>query len=180
MSETQKQMLDNIVLVGFMGTGKTSVGKVLSKKLKRALVDVDTFIEKKQKMTIREIFERRGELFFRELEKKAVAEIAKSKKHVITTGGGAVVDPANVDALKASGVLVALTATPETIYARVRFSRTRPLLSENEDPLGQIKRLLSSREPYYAKSDLFVPTDGMKPSAVADQIVALLKKHYDL
>src|SRR3989338_3633633 len=132
--------MKNIVLIGFMGTGKTSVGKILASKLGRPVADVDQRIEERQKRKIREIFESEGEARFRAFEKEAVAEIASGEGVVITTGGGVVLDPANIAALKKNGILVALSATPETIHRRVKNARHRPLLLKT-DVFGEIKRL---------------------------------------
>jgi len=118
----------NIVLVGFMGTGKTSVGKILAEKLKRPVIDVDRRIEKSRRQTIGEIFEKHGEPYFRELEKSVILQVSREKGTVITTGGGAVLDPQNLAALKAGGWVVALFAKPETVFQRVGRSKQRPLL----------------------------------------------------
>src|SRR5689334_7004430 len=138
----------NLVLIGFMGTGKSSVGKVLGRKLSRPVIDVDQTIETREKKKIAEIFEAQGEAGFRRLEKEAVRDAASRDGVVITTGGGAVLDPENVRALKANGWIVSLTATPETIYRRVKDSRHRPLL-KSADVLGEIARLLEARKGLY-------------------------------
>ena len=164
----------NIVLIGFMGTGKSSAGKALAKKTGRALVDIDQRVEEKEKRRIADIFEKDGEAAFRRLEKEAIREAVKGSGLVITTGGGAVLDPENLSALKAGGVVVALEATPETIFQRVKDSRHRPLLKSN-DVLGEIRRLLESRRPYYRKADVVVSTDGKTALQVADEIAAKLE-----
>ncbi len=164
----------NVVLVGFMGTGKTSVGKALSKVLHRPVIDVDNLIEKKEGIKIREIFEKKGEAHFRVLEQKAIAEIADKKAVIITTGGGAMMEPANVSCLKKNGLLLELTAGPETILRRVGSSRKRPLLNTAE-PLEQIKKLLESRKSYYVQADYHIQTDGKTPKKVAGEILEILK-----
>lgn len=165
----------NIVLVGFMGSGKSSVGKILGKLLKRPVVDIDRRIEEREKRKISEIFEKDGEAFFRSLEKEAIRETAAQEGRVITTGGGAVLDPENVSALKEKGCLVALSAEPETILRRVRNSRRRPLL-KGDDLLSEIRRLLEIRKPYYELADFHFATDGKSALAVARQIVETLEK----
>ncbi len=163
----------NIVLVGFMGTGKTSVGKALAKKLKRCLVDVDRRIEEKEKRMIREIFEKEGEPYFRKLEAEVIREVCRQRGVVITTGGGAVLDPANVAALRESGILVCLSARPETIFKRVKNSEKRPLLPTG-DKLAQIKKLLDAREPFYEMADHRIQTDEQSPEETAACIIGFL------
>lgn len=157
-----------------MGTGKSSVGRALGKKLKRPVIDVDENIELSEKTSIREIFEKYGEAHFRLLEKKAIEEVSSRSGAVITTGGGAVLDAGNVRALKKNGILVALSASPETIFARVKNSGQRPLLDQG-DPLAEIRRLLSLREPHYRLADVFIDTDGKRPAKVAEEIIGILK-----
>lgn len=163
----------NIVLVGFMGTGKSSVGKVLAQKLCRPLIDVDSYIEEKEKRKIREIFKKDGEAVFRAMEKEAIRLLSFPGGSVMTTGGGAVLDAENRRVLKGSGIVVALLAKPETIFERVKNSRNRPLLA-GEDMLGEIKTLLEQRRPFYQEADLFFETDGKTPTQVAEMISAAL------
>ncbi len=164
----------NIVLVGFMGTGKTSIGKALGKRLKRPVIDVDRWVEDDQKRKISDIFERNGEPFFRALEKAAIREISKKEGIVITTGGGAVIDPENMELLKTNGWIVALLAAPETIFSRVRNSRHRPLLN-TENMLEKIKKMLSERLPLYRQADFEFETDLLSSSEVAALIVRALE-----
>lgn len=165
----------NISLVGFMGTGKTSVGKSLGRKLSRRVVDIDDLIEKEQKKKISEIFAERGEAYFRVLEKEKIHEICKQKKLIITTGGGAVLDSENAQTLASNGWVIALSASPETIYQRVRHAFHRPLLKV-ADPLSEIIKLLAQRKPFYQKSDFLIETDGKTPAQIADKIVVILEK----
>ncbi len=165
----------NISLIGFMGTGKSSIGKALGRKSGRAVVDIDLWIEAAQKRKIREIFEKDGEARFRELENQAIDQVAKSQKGVvITTGGGAVLDPANLRALKESGWVVSLSASPETIFERVKDSRHRPLL-KGGDLRSEIHRLLEIRKPFYATADFEFKTDGLTPDQVAQVILEALE-----
>ena len=166
--------MKNIVLTGFMGTGKTSIGKALAKKLSRPVLDVDHLVEEKERRKISEIFEKEGEARFRELEKEAIREVSQRQGVVITTGGGAVIDPDNVEALKKNGWIVALEAKPETIFERVKNSRHRPLL-EGRDMMDEIKRLLALREPFYRRSDFSFQTDGKTSIEVAEVILKTLK-----
>lgn len=164
----------NIVLVGFMGTGKSSVGKILAKKLGRRFVDVDAWIEDSERTKIRDIFESRGEAAFRVLEKAAIAHFSAEEGLVLTTGGGAVLDPDNLAALRTNGVIVALMATPETVYQRVRHSRHRPLLN-GEDMFSEIRRLMEIRRPHYEGADLRFDTDGCTAAQVAVMIAGALE-----
>ena len=165
----------NIVLIGFMGTGKSTVGKILAKKMNRKLEDVDHRIEEKEKRRIAEIFEKQGEPYFRKLEKEMVREVAAASNLVITTGGGAVVDEENFSALRQNGIVVALVANAETIYNRVKDARHRPLLKTG-DMLGEIRRLLEVRKPCYDCADMKFLTDGKTAAQVAEEIQAALEK----
>ena len=172
-------MAKNIALIGFMGTGKSSVGKELAKKLGREHVDIDALIEKVQKKKVAEIFEGPGEAAFRRLEKETILSVSRREGLVITTGGGAVLDPQNLAALREKGVVICLAASPETIFKRVKHSPHRPLLL-GEDRLGQIRRLLETRRPFYSQSDGLFETDGLTPSQVAVSILEFLKeKHWE-
>ena len=167
-------MTKNIVLLGFMGTGKSSVGKILGKKLGRPVADVDEAIEAGEKRKIHEIFEKNGEARFRALEKEAIRELSGRNGAVITTGGGAVLDLENIEALRRNGILITLLASPETIHHRVKDSRRRPLLS-GTDLKTKIRELWVAREPLYRQADHFFETDGKRPAEVADEIVAALR-----
>ena len=142
-----------------MGTGKTSVGKVLSKKLGRPLVDIDQHIEQSHKRKIADIFEKEGELYFRSLEKDAIRWAAQQEGLVITTGGGAVLDAENRENLKRDSHVVALLAKPETVFKRVKNSRKRPLLNK-PDMLAEIKKLMIARQPYYQEAHFCFESDG--------------------
>ncbi len=166
----------NIVLIGFMGTGKSTVGKILARSIGYRQIDIDQFIEEKEKRKIADIFEKDGEAVFRKLEKEMILWASQEKSSVITTGGGAVLDPENTQALAANGHIVALTASPDTIYQRVRRSGHRPLL-KTQDMLGEIRNLLQVRKPYYEKADVSFVTDRLKPMDTARQIEEWLKTH---
>ncbi len=166
----------NISLVGFMGTGKSSIGKALGRKAGRSVVDIDLWIEAAQKRKIPEIFKKDGEARFRELEKEAIRQVALSQSGiVITTGGGAVLDPENLEILKRTGWVVALSASPQTIYERVKDSRHRPLL-KGGDAYSEICKLLEARKPFYAKADREFITDGLPPDQVAQTILESLER----
>ena len=167
--------MKNIVLVGFMGTGKTEVGKILSKKLGYALIDADTEIEKKQNMTITEIFRQQGEPAFRDIESEIIKKLAGMKKTVISTGGGAVLRPENISNLKSNGVVVCLSATPETVLQRTSVNNDRPLL-QTENPLQKINELLEYRRPYYEKADIMIDTENKNPLEIAEEIIRKINK----
>ena len=168
--------MKNIVLIGFMGTGKSSVGRILARRMKREFVDLDRYLEQREKRKIREIFEKEGEPYFRAIEKEAVNYWSRKENLVITTGGGAMLDPENRSALKQNGYLVALLATPETLYQRLKNSKNRPLLSHHEDLRGEIAKLLEKRKPCYEKSDFYFQTDGKNASEVARLVLNVLGK----
>src|ERR1051325_11166969 len=147
--------LHNVALIGFMGTGKSSVGRLVADGLHFTFLDTDRVIEARAGKTIREIFEQEGEPAFRELERRIVEELARRNKTVISTGGGLPANEANLASLKTHALVVCLWASRETIFERVRGQNHRPLLND-PDPLGQIRRLLTEREPYYRQADVLV------------------------
>ena len=120
--------MPNIVLVGFMGTGKTSVGQKLAQRLERPMIDTDDIIGEDSGMDIPDIFARYGEAYFRDLESAAVRKAANLENHVISTGGGVVLRESNLEMLKRNGVVFCLTATTEEIWRRVGRGTHRPLL----------------------------------------------------
>ena len=156
--------MKNIVLVGFMGTGKTVVGRRLSKLLEREFLESDDMIEKKEGVSIKEIFEKKGEPYFRKLEKDVVREASKKKGVIISLGGGAVIDSENLANLKKNGVLICLQASPEVILKRTKNLKTRPLLNV-PDP---------KRAPYYKKVDHSINTDDLSVEEVAESIKTCL------
>ena len=161
--------MKNIVLTGFMGTGKTAVGKELSIRLDLKLIDVDTEIEISRKMSIAEIFKKLGEQRFREIETEMIKKISQNRNVIISTGGGAVLKHENMDILKAHGIVVCLMASPETILKRTEGNDARPLL-QGKDPLGTIKDLLNFRKPYYENADIVVDTEDKTPLQIAEEI----------
>jgi len=159
-----------IVLTGFMGTGKTEVGSRLAIRLGRAFIDTDELVERRAGKTIARIFADSGEAAFRAFEREAIAEAAERTGAVIAVGGGAVLDPTNVERLRAAGVLVCLTARPETILQRVGDVARRPLLA-GEDPRASIDRLLAERRAAYeAAADLTVDTSDRSVDEVVVEI----------
>ena len=165
--------MNNIILVGFMGTGKSVVGKKLATKLNRDFVELDDMIETREKMPIKDIFEKKGEPYFRLVEKEVVKEAARRKNIVISAGGGAIVDVENFKNLKNSGTIICLKASPETILKRTAGLKTRPLLNV-QYPKKQIEELLKKREPYYNKANFSIETDDISTEQVVEEILKLL------
>jgi shikimate kinase len=164
----------NIVLTGFMGTGKTAVGRELSRLLSMQFIDVDAEIEAGQKMTITEIFQRFGEKYFRDLETETIRKVAAGKNLIISTGGGAVLREENMEALRENGIVFCLDACPETILERTNKSEDRPLLRA-EGPLAKIKELLDFRRPFYRKAGTFIDSEGKTPLQIAEEIAETVR-----
>ena len=166
-----------IVLTGFMGTGKTVVGRRLAAHLGRELVDTDVLIERAAGRTVREIFAADGEARFRELERAAVREACAAGDVVVSTGGGTLVDERNFAALQDGGLLVCLTATPRAIARRVRGSiAERPMLSGHPSLTGRIRELLDARAPVYGRVPLQIDTSSRSIDEVVDDIASHLKR----
>ena len=161
----------NIILTGFMGTGKTAVGKRLAKRLGWKFVDLDQLIEQSAGMPIARIFAERSEPVFRRLERRCIARVVHGDHQVVATGGGAMVDPQNRGRLRASGLVVCLTARPQAILARVgRRISARPLLAGTSNPIGRIRVLLNQRAQAYAQADLTLDTSELSVDQVADRL----------
>ncbi len=166
--------MGNIVLTGFMGAGKTSVGKRLKEITGIEMVDTDDMIEEDASMPISEIFEKFGEPYFRELEKKAVAKASALENRIIVTGGGAVLKEENIKNLRKNGKIVYLHAPPEVLYKQVKDETQRPLL-QVDVLLKKIRELLEYRAPFYANNDFVIDTSNMSVDEVAEEVVKLIK-----
>lgn len=164
--------MKNIILVGFMGSGKTTIAMRLSHLLKMQYVSTDDMIEKKEKATINEIFTRKGEEYFRDIESKVVADACSMENAVIDMGGGAVLRDENWEAMKASGTVICLEADPVTIMARTKKYKHRPLLNV-DDPKQKIKNLLAKRAPFYARAGHCIDTGKFTVKQVVDKIVEI-------
>ncbi len=162
--------MKNIVLTGFMGAGKTAVGRELSHLLGWKIVDVDDEIVKAQKMTINEIFGKFGEKVFRDIETEMIRKVAENRNVIISTGGGAVLRQENMDILREEGIIVCLWASPETILRRTSRDNERPLL-QVDDPFGKIRELLEQRRPFYEKADIMIDTEKKTPLNIAEEIL---------
>lgn len=164
----------NLVLIGYRGTGKSSVGKVLATRLNRPLVSTDAEIVARAKLTIPEIVERYGWEHFRDLESEVCRELAGRDGLIIDTGGGAVLRPQNAEVLKRNGTLVWLTARVDTIAARIGGDTQRPSLTGTKSFIDEIEDVLRERTPkYQAAADQIVPTDAQS----IEQIVATILGH---
>lgn len=164
----------SIVLIGFMGSGKTVVGQEIARRLGRPFVDTDAMVEDAAGMRVAEIFARFGEARFRALERDAIASVSMSgtvRDAVVATGGGAMLDPENRRRLKAIGPIVWLDADVESIVARVGGDTSRPLL-RGADVAARVRALLEERESAYATADHRVDTSRRSVTAVADAVLA--------
>ncbi len=174
-------MKTSIALIGFMGTGKTAVGKALAEKLGKEFFELDPLIEKKAGKTIPAIFKEDGEIAFREFEIEAIKEVSKERNAVIACGGGVVLNKINIDRLKREAVIVYLTASPRVILKRTsRDAEERPLLAV-ANPVLTIKELLRFRRPFYERAaDTTVNTSRLDIDSVVTQIIAKIKEYEDL
>ena len=161
--------IQNVALIGFMGTGKTSTGHQLAMLLDYGFVDTDSLIEEQAGKTVTQIFAQFGEPAFRDLETRVGRMLAARQKLVIATGGGFVLNPIHLDELKCHALVICLWASPETIYERVRNQSHRPLLQE-KDPLGTIRSLMAQRESAYRKADVLINTEQRSIRELAQQI----------
>jgi shikimate kinase len=163
----------NIVLAGLMGSGKTTVGRLVADRLGRPLFDTDAEVEREAGRTIPEIFTEQGERGFRDLESEAVRAVSALRGRVVAVGGGAVLRPANVTHLRSTGDIVILDAPPEVLASRVGAGGDRPLLADADDRVERLARLRSEREAAYrAAASGVIDTAGKTPEAVAEDVLA--------
>jgi shikimate kinase len=171
----QKQVApQNIILCGFMGTGKTTIGQVIAATLGWQFADTDHVIETRQGKTISQIFWQDGESTFRQLETALCLEISAWRQTVIATGGGIVLKPENREALTKAGLVVCLDASPELIAERLAGATDRPLLA-GDDPIKRIRDLMAARFIAYKALHNHVDTAGQTPQQLADEIIAIWK-----
>lgn len=164
-------MAKNIVLIGFMGTGKSSIGYRIAQRLKREFIDTDREIERVTGMTISNLFKLHGEIRFRSEEQLLAQKLGQRSDLVIATGGGIILNEDNIKALQQNGILICLDAAPEDIFARVsRKKGIRPLL-RNDFSLEGIKKLLQAREALYNCAEYRVDTSGRDINAVVGEII---------
>lgn len=167
-------MGNNIFLIGFMGTGKSTIAKIIKEETGRALVEMDERLEAEAGMTINEIFEKYGEPHFRDLETELIRTIGNEGNTVVSCGGGVPMREVNVEAMRKSGTIVYLETTPETIFERVRYSTNRPLLNGNMN-VEYITKLMNERRPKYeAAADVTVSTEGKTKHQICKEILGKL------
>lgn len=172
-----KQRGTRIILTGFMGTGKTVIGRLVAAQLGWPFVDTDLEIEKQSGLRIAEIFAEEGEAAFRDLEKRVLQQVLQRDQVVIATGGGAIVDADNRTRMKRDSWLVCLNAPPEHIYQRLRETGDRPLLKVR-DPLTEIRRLLAERRPFYEEAHDVIETAHKEESEIAQEILRRFRARY--
>ncbi|MDE2778109.1 MAG: shikimate kinase [Chloroflexota bacterium] len=168
----------NIILVGFMASGKSHVGQILSQRTGMPLVDADSVIVERAGKSIEQIFADDGEAAFRSLERQVIAELFGQSGQIISAGGGAFVDPDNRREMLEGGTVFCLQARPETIYHRLKADdesgqAVRPLLA-GPDPLGRIRELLAQRAQAYGQAHHCIDTDELTPEDVAERVRAVL------
>ena len=163
--------MSNIYLVGFMGTGKTAVGRERARKLKWRFLDLDDLIELREGRRICDIFANDGERYFRRIERAVLKDAAAQKKFVVACGGGVVINPENIRIMKEAGVIIGLSASLNTILKRTRKAAHRPLLNV-EDPRKKIEHLLKLRAPYYTQADKTIDTSKC---SIAEVVAKLFK-----
>jgi shikimate kinase len=161
-----------IYLIGFMGAGKTSIGRRLAKKLAWTFIDLDEEIERRENRPVAEIFRQDGEPHFRSLERLYLKELSSRTDAVIALGGGTFVDPENREVAEKSGLTVWLKVSFSKLVHRVRMDGTRPKFTDR----AQAERLYETREPFYALAKVHISTDEGTPETAADQIIGVLRK----
>ncbi|MHC4182650.1 MAG: shikimate kinase [Planctomycetota bacterium] len=169
----------NIVLIGFRGTGKSTVGKLLANRLKRDFIDTDEYIESATGKTIKDIFEEEGEESFRKTEVETIAKLSKMKNKIIAAGGGVVLRDKNVKSLKSNGFLILLEATPEIIHDRIRqdkkTTQQRPSLT-NKKSFDEIKHLIDKRQPLYENAANYtINTSYVSCEDIVEEIITVIR-----
>jgi shikimate kinase len=152
-----------------MGSGKSTVGRLVAQDLDFQFVDTDSLIEERAGISVAEIFATEGEAAFRQLERETILGLAEKERLVIATGGGAIMDPENLASLKSHALVVCLWANAESIHERTKHQTHRPLL-QGEDPLGAIRTMLAEREPVYKQADVIVNTELRPQREVVAQV----------
>ncbi len=163
--------MKNIYLIGFMGTGKSTVARAIAQKCEQNIIDTDHWIEKKMHMSIPDIFQSQGEEEFRKIETQALHEIAKESCHIVACGGGVAMREENVAIMKESGRIVLLTATPQTVLKRVAHDTNRPILQGRKTIEGITELMNQRMDKYLAAADMVVTTDDRDSMEIADEIL---------
>ncbi len=166
--------MKNVVLCGFMGCGKSTIGRIMAKRADLTFVDMDRYIEEKEGMTVSEIFEKFGEARFRELETEACRELSEQENLVIASGGGTLTFQKNIDILKSSGKIVFVDVSYENLCERLKRDTRRPLL-QVENRNETIARLLEERLPVYRRAASVIVNGNFNSGVVANNILGILR-----
>lgn len=167
--------MPNIILTGLMGSGKSSAGRLLARRLGYGFIDTDRLIEQETGLSVKSIFKKHGEACFRNWERRVCRRLRSEKNKVISTGGGMVLNPDNMKDLGRNGVIVNLRAGPEVLWQRVSKAKNRPLLSSG-DGLKRMRSLWRIRKRYYDRSDIIVRTDALSIGETAEKVIGRLKR----
>ena len=174
-----------IYLTGFMASGKSTLGPILSNTLGWNFFDLDRLIERDANRSIRKIFEDNGEEYFREIETKTLRMLSLLENHIISLGGGTIASDTNLEIIKSSGYLIYLESSPEETYKRLRYKRDRPalLFDGDEEPtksefIEKINFLLEKRLRYYNQADLTINTDNYQVGRTVDKLASIIKKEF--
>ena len=168
-------LLCNIFLIGFMGTGKSTVAKALKKETGAEIIEMDQLIAQRENLSIPKIFEEKGEAYFRNVETELLMELQSGEKTIVSCGGGVPMREKNVLEMKKSGKVVLLTALPETILERVKDNEDRPLLQNRKSVEGIRELMEQRREKYEAAADVMVATDGKSAETIAREILQTIR-----
>lgn len=169
-------MKENIILVGLMGAGKSTIGRSLAKQLNKDFYDSDRVIEERTGVDIATIFEIEGEEGFREREEQVIAELCKMKNIVLATGGGCILREANRKNMRKSGHVIYLRTSADLLYSRIRFDKTRPLM-QTKSPIDTLKKLLDDREPFYLEvADKIIMTGKQKANIIVKRVEESLQE----
>ena len=166
--------MNNIYLIGMMGSGKTATSVCLGNDLSRETVDMDAILVEREGMTISDIFEKKGEIYFRNAEKDLLAEICEMKNVVVSTGGGVVLNEENMHCMQATGVVVYLKASTDILVSRLEGKKDRPLL-HGETLKEKLTQIFNLRAALYETGTITIDTDGKTPQETADMVVEALK-----
>jgi shikimate kinase len=166
--------MEHVILVGMMGAGKTTVGRIISHVTGRNFIDIDQLIEKQTGMSIFEIITEHGEDYFRKIEKDVILSLSPKFPFVISTGGGAVMDNDVFNFFKSIGKIVYLKTSPDVLYKRTANVEVRPLLKEG-NRLSILRDLLKKRESRYHEADVVIETDNSTPNEIAEKIIMRLQ-----
>jgi len=177
--------VERLYLTGFMTCGKSTIGPILANVIGWSFKDLDLEIEKKENKKVVEIFEEKGENYFRQIEYNLLSEYSEHKNLILSLGGGTIIKKNNLELMKRTGKIIYLKSSSEVIYQRIKNKIDRPIfrdlvLSENAKPqdfIDRIKNLQQEREPYYSSADFFIDTDKTRIGVTVDRLVKIIRKH---